>query len=330
MEHEIIHTILKEFSAATGIKATWKQGRATDADGFVRLAIAKQVIEIPATIKNTVLAAHLPDFHRLKEKWGSVIVLANRITPKEQEQMKDLGIFFMDMAGNAFIQQDSFYVMIEGKKSEPRIVPDARAFSKGGIKVIFQLFLEEALLNRPIRHIAGTADVSLDTVHKTINALKAMRYIIPLNESTLVWQHKKDLLNRWITEYNTRLKPTLFLNRFDFLRDNDFDQWKQLEFKNELTCWGAEPAGELLTNNLKPVELTLYTTETDMQLTKHYRMIPQKTGSIVVYKRFWPQLSNDKNVAPPLLVYADLVNTGDRRNIETAQKIFDEHLQHQF
>ena len=329
MDHEIAH-ILKEFTALTGIKATWQQSRKTEPDGFVRLAIAKQAIEIPATVKNAVLAAHLPDFNRSKEKWGNFIVLANRIMPKEQEQMKNLGLFFIDVAGNAFIRQDNFYVLIEGKKGEPGIVPDARAFSKGGIKVIFQLFLEEALLNRPIRHIAAKADVSLDTVHKTINALKAMRYLIPLNESTLIWQNKKDLLNRWITEYNTRLKPGLFLNRFNFLRDEDFDQWKQLEFKNELTCWGAEPAGELLTNNLKPVELTLYTPETDMQLTKHYRMVPQKAGTIVVYKRFWLQLSNEKKITPPLLTYADLINTGDRRNIEIAQKIFDEYLQHQF
>ncbi|VTP87285.1 type IV toxin-antitoxin system AbiEi family antitoxin [Sphingobacterium daejeonense] len=34
---------------------------------------------------------------------------------------------------------------------------------------------------------------------------------------------------------------------------------------------------------------------------------------------------NDKrpNVVPTILVYADLVNTGDPRNIETAKKLID-------
>jgi hypothetical protein len=334
MDNQIAHAALNTFTESTGIKTTWKQNRTRSKDpnlnGLVRFSIFKHPIEIPAEVKNNVLAAHLPDLHRRKEKLKNLIVLTDYIMPKEQEQLKKLGVFFIDIAGNAFIQMDSFFVMVEGKKAKPKAVSDARAFSKGGIKVIFQLFLNETLLNLPMRQIAAAADVSLDTVHKTINALKAMRYLIPLNKNTLIWQNKKDLLTRWITEYDTRLKPGLFMHRFDFLHEEDFDQWKQLKFKNELTCWGAEPAGELLINNLKPIELTLYTLETDMQLTKHYRILPKKAGAIVVYKRFWPQLSKEEKTAPPLLVYADLVNTGDRRNIEIAQTIFDEYLQDKF
>ena len=33
------------------------------------------------------------------------------------------------------------------------------------------------------------------------------------------------------------------------------------------------------------------------------------------------------HVVPPLLLYADLMNTNDRRCIETAQKIYDEFIQ---
>jgi hypothetical protein len=333
MDNEIVYIALKAFRDTTGIKATWKQRtkrKEVGPDSFIRFAIDKHDIEIPGEIRTNVLAAHLPDLNRQKEQFGSLIVLTNRMLPKEQEQLKKLGIFFIDTAGNAFIQQEGFYVMIEGKKAAPKPIPDVRAFSKGGIKVIFQLFQEEALLNLPMRQIGAAADVSLDTVHKTINALKAMHYLIPFNEKTLIWHNKKDLLTRWITEYAARLQPGLFQHRFDFLHDKDFDQWKKIKFKNELTCWGAEPAGELLTNNLKPVELTLYTSETDMELTKHYRIIPKNAGAIIVYKRFWPQLLKEKGVAPPLLVYTDLVNTGNRRNIEIAQNIFDEYLQDQF
>ena len=97
-----------------------------------------------------------------------------------------------------------------------------------------------------------------------------------------------------------------------------------------MTCWGAEPAGELLTNNLKPAELTLYTLENEMQLVRNYRIVPKQTGAIVVYRRFWPANEQEKKFAPPLLVYTDLVNTGERRNIEIAQKIFNEYLKDKF
>lgn len=195
MDNKIVHTALNTFTERTGIKTTWKQNQTKiddpDPDGFVRFSISKHIIEIPGEVRNRIHAAHLPDLHRRKEKLRNLIVLTDYIMPKEQEQLKRLGIFFMDGVGNAFIQKDSFFVMVDGKKIEPKIVPDARAFSKGGIKVIFQLFLHEALLNLPMRQIAAAADVSLDTVHKTINALKAMRYLIPLNKNTLTWQNKR-------------------------------------------------------------------------------------------------------------------------------------------
>jgi hypothetical protein len=52
------------------------------------------------------------------------------------------------------------------------------------------------------------------------------------------------------------------------------------------------------------------------------------------YQKFWqfndvhdnPRLPNGM-VVPPLLVYTDLMNKGDRRCTETAQKIYDEFLQ---
>ena len=46
-----------------------------------------------------------------------------------------------------------------------------------------------------------------------------------------------------------------------------------------------------------------------------------------VYKMFWKHDNNQQNTVPPLLIYADLMNIGDGRTIETAQKIYDEYIQ---
>jgi hypothetical protein len=157
-----------------------------------------------------------------------------------------------------------------------------------------------------------------------------MEYLQALNKTEWAWKNKQELLSQWMTEYDRRLKPGLFINRFDFMRDTDYDRWKQIKLKKANTYWGAEPAAELLTGNLKPGEWTLYTTETEMELIKHYRIVPKKAGAIVVYKQFWPAQEKVQIFVPPLLVYTDLVNTGKRRNIETAQRIFNEYLQDKF
>jgi hypothetical protein len=45
-------------------------------------------------------------------------------------------------------------------------------------------------------------------------------------------------------------------------------------------------------------------------------------------ERFWEFENNgqDKDLVPPLLVYADLLATTDTRNVETAKLIYDEYL----
>ena len=334
MKSDIILDALAAIAAGTDIQAKWKQPPAAirgEVDGITRLFLGvTPIVEIPTVIRTSVQPAYLPGLQQLRNKHGSLLLLADRIPSTVQGQLKKLGIGFIDTAGNAFIQEKSIYIQIEGKKNTAKMVTDARAFSKGGLKVIFQLLLDEPLLNMPLRQIATAAEVSLDTVHKTIHALKRMQFLLDLDKDTLIWNNKRELLNRWITEYHLRLKPGLFVHRFDFLRDQDTDRWKQLPFKDARTCWGGEPAADLLTNQLKPRELTLYTYETDMQLTQHYRIVPKKAGMILVYKRFWPALDHEKKYAPPLLVYADLVSSGEDRSIAIAQQIFDEHLQNQF
>ena len=334
MKPEIIPIVLQEFTNRVSIKATWEKSATTlkgmKLDGYIRFQVGKHTIEMPAEVKTKVAAAHIPMLQTLKLKWGKLVVITTSIAPSVQMQLKELGIFFMDSAGNAFIQQEGLFVHIEGRRAETNVVADVRAFSKGGIKVIFQLFLEAGLINATMREIANRAAVSLDTVHKTINALRSMEYILALNKNEWIWNNKQELLTQWMIEYDRRLKPGLFINRFDFMRDADYDRWKQIRLTKSHTCWGAEPAAELLTDNLKPGEWTLYTTETEMELIKHYRIVPKKAGAIVVFKRFWPTLEQEPKFAPPLLVYTDLVNTGKRRNIETAQRIFNEYLQDKF
>ena len=61
-----------------------------------------------------------------------------------------------------------------------------------------------------------------------------------------------------------------------------------------------------------------------------YRLIPDEKGNVQVYKKFWHTDDDNTNAVPPLLAYTDLVNTNDRRCMETAQKIYDAFLQNQF
>jgi hypothetical protein len=51
-------------------------------------------------------------------------------------------------------------------------------------------------------------------------------------------------------------------------------------------------------------------------------------GNIEVLEVFWDADCdwNDKEVVHPLLVYADLLATRDARNLETARRLYDDHI----
>lgn len=52
-----------------------------------------------------------------------------------------------------------------------------------------------------------------------------------------------------------------------------------------------------------------------------------KAGTVQIARPFWAENTNEQNdTVHPILVYADLVTTGDTRNIEVARKLYDEHI----
>ena len=65
------------------------------------------------------------------------------------------------------------------------------------------------------------------------------------------------------------------------------------------------------------------------------KMLPAGTGWKMEmkkksFRKFWHNEAVGNVVPRSLLAYTDLMITGDRRSLETAQKIYNEFLQHQF
>jgi hypothetical protein len=184
-------------------------------------------------------------------------------------------------------------------------------------------------INLPYREIAERTQVGLGNINYIINGLKEMGFLIRLNKDEVKLINKKELLDKWITAYEEKLKPNLKIGTFRLMNNNTIDNWKLLPLQHNKTCWGGEPAGDILTNYLRPAELTLYTIETRNELIKNYQLMPDETGNVNVYKKFWRQdLEIDNEyIAPPILVYADLINTDDKRCRETAERIYEQYIQ---
>jgi hypothetical protein len=93
--------------------------------------------------------------------------------------------------------------------------------------------------------------------------------------------------------------------------------------------WGGEVAGEWLTGYLKPEQFTLYLAANGKPFITQARMRLDTNGNTEILKAFWNLPDNERypNVVPPLLAYADLMATGEGRNLETARLIYDKFLE---
>jgi hypothetical protein len=271
----------------------------------------------------------IPDLINDKKANIPFILIADAISDNVKTVLREHKINYLDASGNAFIQNyTGLSVFINGQKTrlKPEINKD-KAFTKKGLVVVFHLLKDEELINTPYRNISELTSASLDTITKTIKSLREQGFISQVNAKTVRLIDKKRLFEKWADAYAMRLKPTLLLGKFRFKNIEAQNNWKNIPLSIP-TVWGGEPAADLLTNFLKPEIFTLYSTETRNALIMNYHFIPDLNGNIEVYKPFENSIKGD--TTSPLLVYADLLNTGDSRNFEIAQKIKEKYAEEIF
>jgi len=291
-------------------------------DAIVQIDGPKNKIQFIVEAKKEVRTHQLIQLEHYNKTYKNFMIVANRIFPKVKNELRTLGIAYLEANGNVYIKHNDIFLFIDTQKPDVYIKQKGnRAFTKTGLKVLLHLLQHKEDINLPQRELAKITNVALGTIPQVIEGLKDTRYLLQLNKKQYVWEKRKELLERWIVAYDTVLKPKLKKDRYHYEGN-----WKEIEFANELTVWGGEPAADILTNYLRPEKFILYTKENRLNLMKKYRLIPKKDGEIEVYDLFWHQDEN-KNTAPEVLVYAELLLEGGKRNLETAQKIYEEHIE---
>lgn len=334
-EHEIINLALENLQKQTHILGEWTPVDQGDFDGEINLEFEGKSLRYKIEIKNELRNHHLQQIEALNKEYQPFMVVATRLFPKIKEELRNQNIAYLEANGNVFLKNNGNIVWIEiNPPIRTTIKTGSRAFTKTGLKVVFQFLLDETWINKTYREIAEQTGTGIGNITNIITGLKQDGFLLPVAKNEYRINNKKALLDKWVTAYDLRLKPALKIGTFRFLKEEDFNNWTTVPVLSGKTWWGAEPAGDLLTNYLRPAELTLYTTETRNDLIKNYRLIPDEKGNVKAYQKFWhtENAQNDTNtvediVVPPLLVYTDLMNTGDRRCIETAQKVYDRFLQ---
>lgn len=330
-EELLIHTALDQLEHVAGIRAHFEQKHDEGIDAVIRFTYDNKQYMAVIEAKKEIRGHQLPQLEQLKKQYPNLLVVAENIYPKMKQELKLQGINYLETSGNVFLKDKGLFVLIEGQIAKTiEKAKIGRAFTKTGLRLIFQFLTNEDLVNLTYREMAEATGVGFGNINIIITDLKDQRFLIPLDKHTYQLNRKKQLLEKWMVGYEQKLKPDLHIGNFRFANNKDFTDWKAVELRTDKTLWGGEPGGNMLTNYLLPGKLTLYTIEKRAELMKHYKLLPDNQGNIEVYQRFWKYEEIKRAYVPTLLIYVDLMLTGERRCIETAQKIWDEKLEGKF
>lgn len=305
-------------------------------DAFISISAGGNKRAFDVQIKGELRKDHvLPIIERFGRDKENYILIARYIPEPIKVHFKEMGINYLESAGNCCINAPGLFVYISDQKVTPvRDGIAGKLWKRTGLKFLLAVIEQPELLNKPYREIAEAAGIAIGNIGQLLHDLQSEEY---LNESAGKMQliNKENLINRWAGMYGAIMKGRLKGGSYRFLNAADADAWEHLPDKG--VYWGGEPGGALLTGHLTPQIFTMYIDFENNDVLRKHRIVPYDKGNILVLDKFWGALPPSvkrggtkavSHAAPALLVYADLSNSFDSRNHEVAARIKKNYLLH--
>lgn len=298
-------------------------------DAKVKLHLLNEQLEFYVLFRKEIRKHQLPKILEIATAHAPFLLIAEKLSPKIKARLIDKEINWLDAAGNIFVITKNHYILVDrhdaNHLSAKRERHQDRAFTKTGLKVIFLFLQNEAWLQKTYREIAQEANVALGTISYVFNGLEKRGYLVKKNSNTYELVQKEKIIDTWITAFETKLKPKLEIGNFTFIDQDTANNWKNIPLDDQ-SVWGGEAGGDLLTGMIRPQILTLYTTNDRGNLMKKLRVKPDPNGEIQVLSPYWRIQAGEKT-APPLVIYSDLMLTGEQRNFQIAKEIYARFIQ---
>ena len=266
---------------------------------------------------------------RAKQTQKPLLLIADYVNPNLAEHLREDGIAFLDLLGNAFFKTEHLYIDIQGNKPKShatmKVKRGKELFRAAGLRLTYELLVHPRKACVPYRHLAEDAKVATGTIARVFEALRDQGYLIGQGRDRELI-NAKELLDRWLLAYHDNQRNTLLVGQYQ-RHDESLDRIPLDKLK---AAWGAEAAAERLTNFLRAETITIYIHDHGQNIEKlklYGQLNPEKGGKLEVLRAFWRYKDpTPNNCVHPVLVYADLMATGDPRNAEAAQLIYERHL----
>lgn len=328
--NDYIYDAAVQLESTTAIPVTIESTR-KDYDAVLTIKNIQFTVTAKPEIRTANKGIVLAQLKELEAKSNRpIIIVAKFIASDIAQELKEKAINYLDVAGNTFIKKDDFFIYVAGQKVQKnKKTNQTRAFQETGIKLIFSLLSNPENIQLSYRELAERTGIAIGSVSNVMKELEELNFILKTDTKRIL-KNKLELLNRWIVAYHDVLRPRLLKRKMRFVDKGKYNNWSML-LRNQpdnTILWSGEPAAALLTNYLKPAIFSIYTTKSWQDCAKLFDMVPDENGDIEILTIFWKQeIIGIEPIAPTVLIYTDLINSGSDRNLEVAKIILDNELQ---
>lgn len=249
-----------------------------------------------------------------------LLLLGPEAHERSAEAFRKTGVFFVDRAGNAFIDSPGIYVDVRGRRAEHRGEPmpakphDVNLFTRRRAQVVFAVLQWPKLLELPIRHVATTAGVSVGQAQSTLTALSDAGFLLGSDVRRLYDEGR--LLDEFVATFPRSIGAARHQREFSGAPlQLPLDQGTPVDVKRS----GEAAVPELIRGETA----TYYIAGFTAKFAAVNRWRGGTRPNIVVRELFWSDPIFDMQVtdrAPSVLVYADLLASGDSREAEAARE----------
>lgn len=270
----------------------------------------------------------IPDTYSLTD-WPRtpLLVLGAKVSARNAERLRTLGINYLDANGNAYFRFGTVYIDVRGRVGDPvaELYTEKPAtlnlFSPKRAQVIFALISWPELVTAKLHEIAQCAKVSIPFVQKTIADLEAANFIdtVSSGRSGRRLNNRDALIDGWTAAFSAGLASETKTRSFrgDFALTYLDDEGPVVYVSGEAVAdWIQRHTTWTLYCDVVPREAAVAGNWTARSLEPN----------IFVRTPFWSEPMGRPGLftgrirnAPPLLVYADLLASGDPRQHEAAR-----------
>ncbi len=311
------------------VSTTAVKGNCTNEnDVTVKIMNVDFLCHVRENITKATLNPTLATMQTMNNDKQQILLVTQYVTPQVSTELANRGINYLDCAGNCLVRYTKagnliFQIFNQGRKKTESRVKIYPVFQDAGLKVVFYLLQNADNIKKPYREIKEQIGVSLGSVKNVLDELARRGFVCDTKNGRII-KDKKQLLDLWVSNYNEVLKPKLLVGTMAFRTEENRNEWKNIALPKGMS-WGGEPAANLTDGYLQPGLFDIYTEIPAAHLIRTGVVKQDANGEIHLYNKFW-NWETDNRTVPAILIYADLMGSGNSRCLEAAQRILRNEL----